>query len=44
MLHLMNGCCSDSCSCLLDRDSRKEMQQQYAPLGEMDGGIIAPSG
>ncbi len=44
MLHLMNGCCGNSCSCLLDRDSRKEMQLQYAPLGEMDEDMIAPSG
>lgn len=44
MLDVMNGCRGNSCSCLLDGDSRKEKEKQYGPLGEMDGDMIAPTG
>ena len=45
MLPLTNGCCGNSCSCLLGEDSsRKEKEKEKeAPSGGMDGDMIAPS-
>lgn len=37
MLHVTNGCCSNSCSCLLDEDDT-------ASSGGMDVDMIAPCG
>ena len=44
MLHLMNGCCGNRCSCLPDGEEEKE--QKYAPLGQIrvSGDMSAPSG